>query len=53
MNIKAVFHKIVDFFDKFSDDQTWTLSAALSYYAIFSIPPIFILIINTSGYILG
>jgi len=50
---KRIKSTLENFFDKFGDDQTITLAAALSYYAIFSIPPILILIINTSGFFLG
>ncbi len=36
-------------FDKFSDEDTMKMAAALAYYTIFSLPPILIIIINLAG----
>lgn len=36
-------------FQKFSDEDTMQMAAALAYYTIFSLPPILIIIINLAG----
>src|SRR5687768_3032370 len=40
-------------FDEFIDDNAIKLSAALSYYTIFSLPPLLIIIISASGFFFG
>ena len=42
-----------DTFNEFIDDNSVKLSAALSYYTIFSLPPLLMIIINLCGYIFG
>jgi membrane protein len=36
-------------FEKFGDENTMNMAAALAYYTIFSLPPILIIIINIAG----
>lgn len=38
---------------EFSDDRAIKLSAALSYYTVFSLPPLLIIIISLCGIIFG
>lgn len=40
-------------FNEFIDDNAIKLSASLSYYTIFSLPPLLIIIISLSGYFFG
>jgi membrane protein len=40
-------------FSKFSDDNAIKLSASLSYYTIFAMPPMLIIIISISGFFFG
>lgn len=40
-------------FTEFIDDNVMKLSAALSYYTIFSLPPLLIIIISLSGFFFG
>ena len=42
-----------DTFSAFNDDRCMKLSAALSYYTIFSLPPLLIIIISISGFFFG
>lgn len=55
--MKKKFREILDFvkeaFGEFSDLRTMKLSAALSYYTIFSLPPLLIVIISLSGIFFG
>lgn len=40
-------------FKEFSADDTWTLGAALSYYTVFSLAPLLLIIITAAGIIFG
>ncbi len=57
MQIKNAFKKIGYLLKEtttgFIDDNAIKLSAALSYYTIFSLPPLLIIIISVSGYFFG
>lgn len=57
MKIKAISKKIVyilkETFSEFLKDSGMKLSAALSYYTIFSLPPLLIIIISISGIFFG
>ena len=39
--------------DAFSEDRCWTFSAALSYYAVFSLPWILLVVVYVAGWIVG
>ncbi len=43
---------LVEVFERFFDDQCPQMAAALAYYAIFSIPPLFIIVMMTTGSLL-
>lgn len=43
----------MEVFGAWSDDNCFRLSAALSYYTLFSIAPIFVILIATAGYFFG
>jgi membrane protein len=55
--MKKTLHKIAyifkETFNGFIDDNALKLSAALSYYTIFSLPPLLIIIISLSGVFFG
>lgn len=55
--MKKKFKEVLDFakegFNVFIDDRALKLSAALSYYTIFSLPPLLLLIISLSGIFFG
>ncbi len=57
MNIKATFKDTIEIFKEtfkeFMADNSMKLSASLSYYTIFSLPPLIIIIISLSGIFLG
>lgn len=57
MILKRVFHKtgklLKDTFDEFIEDNAIKLSASLSYYTIFSLPPLLIIILFISGIFFG
>src|SRR5438128_1293442 len=57
MKTPAIHHKIkylfTETFSEFIDDKAIKLSAALSYYTIFSLPPLLIIIISVCGYFFG
>ena len=42
-----------ELFAEYSDDNCFRLAAALSYYAIFSLAPILIIVISTAGVVFG
>ncbi len=50
---KGIWSFVSDLFTEFSDDNCFRLAAALSYYAIFSIAPILIIVIATAGAFFG
>ncbi len=51
--IKSFFHLLKETFLEFINDNAIKLSAALSYYTIFSLPPLLIIIISLSGIFFG
>jgi membrane protein len=51
--IKNTGHLLKDSFSEFIDDNGMKLSAALSYYTIFSLPPLLIIIISVCGIFFG
>lgn len=51
--IKAVIPFFKRVFQEFSNDNVIKFSAALSYYTVFAIPPLLILIISLCGYFFG
>jgi len=57
MNLKFFLKKIIflfkETFNEFMEDNVLKLSAALSYYTIFSLPPLLIIIISLSGVFFG
>jgi len=57
MELKNTAKKIIklfkDTFTEFIDDNGVKLSAALSYYTIFSLPPLLMIVISLTGYIFG
>ena len=50
---KKIGYLLKDTFNEFVSDDGMKLSAALSYYTIFSLPPLLIIIINLSGFFFG
>lgn len=50
---KKIWYLITQTFKGFIDDNAIKLSAALSYYTIFSLPPLLIIIISLSGIFFG
>lgn len=57
MKIKNIFSKswflLKNTFLEFNDDNAIKLSAALSYYTIFALPPLLIIIITICGFFFG
>ena len=53
LNPKTTWHLLKDTFSAFIDDDAIKLSASLSYYTIFSLPPLLIVIISLCGIFLG
>ena len=53
----SIFQKVIfvtkETFSAFIDDNVLQLSAALSYYTIFSLPPLLIIIISITGFFFG
>ncbi len=52
-NGKKIFYLLKQTVNEFLDDNVMKLSAALSYYTIFSLPPLLIIIISLSGVFFG
>ena len=52
-NIHKFSHLLKETFKEFIDDNAIQLSASLSYYTIFSLPPLLIIIISLSGIFFG
>jgi membrane protein len=50
---KKVWRLLVESVNGFTDDNGMKLAAALSYYTIFSLPPLLIIIISLSGFFFG
>lgn len=57
MKVKIYGNKVIyllkETFSSFNDDNVMKLSAALSYYTIFSLPPLLIIIISLAGVFFG
>lgn len=53
LNAKKIGHLFKETFNEFIDDNGVKLAAALSYYTIFSLPPLLIIIISLSGFFFG
>ena len=51
--IKKVLHLLKETFDEFVSDNAIKLGASLSYYTIFSLPPLLIIIIGLCGIFFG
>jgi membrane protein len=52
-NIHKIWHLLKETVREFIDDNAISLSASLSYYTIFSLPPLLIIIISLSGIFFG
>jgi membrane protein len=52
-HITNVGYLLRETYTEFIDDSTMKLSAALSYYTIFSLPPLLIIIISLCGFLFG
>jgi len=52
-NIKKFWYLLKEAFNEFIDDNALQLSASLSYYTAFSLPPLLIIIISLSGIFFG
>src|SRR5688572_17490470 len=50
---KNIFWLLKETYRQFSQDDTWTLGAALSYYTVFSLAPILIIVIAVAGMVFG
>ncbi len=53
LNFKKIWEFIVAVFDKWLDDKAPKLGAALSFYTIFSLAPLLIIVISVAGFIFG
>jgi membrane protein len=51
--IRKLYYLIKETFSEFVDDNGLKLSASLSYYTIFSLPPLLIIIISLCGFFFG
>ena len=52
-SVKKIWPLLKETFSEFNNDNGLKLSAALSYYTIFSLPPLLIIIIGLSGFFFG
>jgi membrane protein len=50
---KNILSLLKETYRQFSQDDTWTLGAALSYYTVFSLAPILIIVIAVAGMVFG
>src|SRR4030095_11515383 len=50
---RGFFSLLIEAFKSFGQDKAARLSAALSYYTLFSIPPLLILLIGVAGLVFG
>jgi membrane protein len=53
MSIKDIFQLLKDSFAAWKDDNASRLAAALSYYTVFSIAPLLVIVIAVAGQVLG
>lgn len=51
--LKKIGHLLKETYSEFNNDNAMKHSAALSYYTIFSLPPLLIIIINLCGFFFG
>jgi membrane protein len=51
--IKDTGHLLKETFHEFNEDNGMKLSAALSYYTIFSLPPLLLIIVSITGFFFG
>jgi membrane protein len=51
--MKRLFEIFKSAMDGFSEDRCWTFSASLSYYAVFSLPWILLIVVYVAGKIVG
>lgn len=51
--VGKIIYLVKQSFNEFIDDNGMSLSASLSYYTIFSLPPLLIIIISLSGFFFG
>ena len=49
MRRRGVFQLVKDTFSGFSEDDCPTMAAALSYYTVFSLPPLLVLLLTLLG----
>ena len=49
MNVKGTFTMLKDTFKDFMDDECMRMAAALSYYTVFALPPLLILLLLIAG----
>lgn len=52
-SLKGIGHLLKETFSEFINDNAMKLSASLSYYTIFSLPPLLIIIISLCGFFFG
>lgn len=50
---KGILWLLKETYRQFAQDDTWTLGAALSYYTVFSLAPILIIVISVAGMVFG
>jgi membrane protein len=53
MRLKFIFSLVKESFSEFLDDNALKLSAALSYYTIFSLAPLLLVLITVASFLLG
>ncbi len=53
MNIKGIWTIIRETFQDWSEDKAPRLAAALSYYTVFSLAPLLVLVIAIAGFVIG
>src|SRR5579862_2949298 len=51
--MKRLLEMLASAMESFSEDRCWTFSAALSYYAVFSLPWILLIVVHIAGWIVG
>lgn len=52
-HLKNIYRLLVETYNQFLDDKGFKMSAALSYYAAFSLGPLLIIVISIAGFIFG
>jgi uncharacterized BrkB/YihY/UPF0761 family membrane protein len=51
--VKRLFEVFKSAGESFSEDRCWTFSAALAYYAVFSLPWILLIVVYVAGKAVG